>query len=38
MSTELMKPVIDGFAKDQQGIAVDLQGHGQTADADRPIA
>ncbi len=37
MSTESMRPVIDGLAKTRQVIAVDLQGHGRTGDIDRPI-
>ncbi|GLS31171.1 Pimeloyl-ACP methyl ester carboxylesterase [Mesorhizobium albiziae] len=37
MSTESMKPMIDGLAKTRQVIAMDLQAHGRTADIDRPI-
>ena len=37
MSTESMRPVIDGLAKTRQVIAVDLQGHGRTGDINRPI-
>lgn len=37
MNTGLMKPIIDGLAKSHQVIAVDFQGHGRTADIDRPI-
>lgn len=37
MTTGLMRPVTDGLAATRQVIAVDLQGHGRTADVDRPI-
>ena len=36
-SGEMFGPVLPGFAADHQVIAVDLQGHGRTADIDRPI-
>ena len=37
MSSALFGPVIPILAKRHQVIAVDLQGHGRTADIDRPI-
>jgi pimeloyl-ACP methyl ester carboxylesterase len=37
MSSELFGPVIPMLAERHQVIAVDLQGHGRTADIDRPI-
>jgi pimeloyl-ACP methyl ester carboxylesterase len=36
-SGEMFGPVIPALAKDHQVIAPDLQGHGRTADIDRPI-
>ena len=36
-SGEMFGPIIPTLAKDHQVIAVDLQGHGRTADIDRPI-
>ncbi len=38
MSTGQMQPLIDALAETRQVIAVDLQGHGRTADIDRPIS
>ncbi len=38
MSTGQIQPLIDALAKTRQVIAVDLQGHGRTADIDRPIS
>jgi len=37
MSTESMRPLIDRLAEDRQVIAFDFQGHGRTADIDRPL-
>jgi pimeloyl-ACP methyl ester carboxylesterase len=37
MSGETFGPVLDMLAQRHQVIAVDLQGHGRTADVDRPI-
>jgi pimeloyl-ACP methyl ester carboxylesterase len=37
MSGETFGPVLPELAKNHQVIAVDLQGHGRTADIDRPI-
>lgn len=36
-STEMMRELTAVFAKERRVIAVDLQGHGRTADIDRPI-
>jgi pimeloyl-ACP methyl ester carboxylesterase len=37
MTIDLMGPLVSGLAADRQVIAVELQGHGRTADADRPL-
>ena len=37
MSGEMFGPTLPSFAERHQVIAVDLQGHGRTADIDRPI-
>jgi pimeloyl-ACP methyl ester carboxylesterase len=37
MSGEMFGPVLPALAEGHQVIAVDLQGHGRTADIDRPI-
>ena len=37
MSGEMFGPVLPALAEHHQVIAVDLQGHGRTADIDRPI-
>ncbi len=37
MSSETLGPIIPALAANHQVIAVDLQGHGRTADIDRPI-
>jgi pimeloyl-ACP methyl ester carboxylesterase len=37
MSTGLMEFLLSGLAKTRQVIATDFQGHGRTADVDRPI-
>jgi len=37
MSTDSMGPFIEKLARSRQVIAMDLQGHGRTADVDRPI-
>jgi pimeloyl-ACP methyl ester carboxylesterase len=37
MSTGMMEFLLSGLANTRQVIAVDLQGHGRTADVDRPI-
>jgi pimeloyl-ACP methyl ester carboxylesterase len=36
-SSEMFGPTLPGLAANHQVIAVDLQGHGRTADIDRPI-
>lgn len=36
-SAEMFAPVLPAFAAGRQIIAVDLQGHGRTADIDRPL-
>jgi pimeloyl-ACP methyl ester carboxylesterase len=36
-STDMVAPLIPGLAEHRRVIAVDLQGHGGTADIDRPI-
>jgi pimeloyl-ACP methyl ester carboxylesterase len=35
---EMFGPVLPALARDHQVIAVDLQGHGRTADIDRPLS
>jgi len=37
MTIDLMGPIVPGLARSRQVIAVELQGHGRTADIDRPI-
>jgi len=37
MTIGMMKPLLEGLARSRQVIAVEEQGHGRTADADRPI-
>src|SRR5688500_14076654 len=37
MSGEMFGPILPSLAERHQVIAVDLQGHGRTADIDRPI-
>jgi pimeloyl-ACP methyl ester carboxylesterase len=37
MTIDAMGPILPGLAKTMQVIAVEQQGHGRTADADRPI-
>lgn len=37
-SIEMFRPLLPGFAKGRQVIAVDLQGHGRTTLGDRPIS
>src|SRR3954471_16840470 len=36
-SSEMFGPILPALAESHQVIAVDLQGHGRTADIDRPI-
>jgi pimeloyl-ACP methyl ester carboxylesterase len=36
-ATELMAPIVPALAAGRRVIAVDLQGHGRTADIDRPL-
>src|SRR5256885_4902650 len=36
-SGEMFGPILPALAADHQVIAVDLQGHGRTADIDRPV-
>jgi len=36
-SSEMFGPVLPAFARDRQVVTVDLQGHGRTADIDRPL-
>lgn len=38
MTIDLMGPIVPGLAKTRQVIAVEQQGHGRTADVDRPIS
>ena len=38
MSTGMMEFLLSGLAKTRQVIAADLQGHGRTADIDRPLS
>ena len=37
MTIDMMGPLLPGLAESRQVIAVELQGHGHTADIDRPI-
>ena len=37
MSIDMMRPLLAGLARERQVIVPELQGHGRTADADRPI-
>ena len=37
MTIDLMGPILPGMAKSRQVIAVEQQGHGRTADVDRPL-
>ena len=37
MTIDLMGPILPGLAKTRQVIAIEQQGHGHTADIDRPI-
>jgi pimeloyl-ACP methyl ester carboxylesterase len=37
MTIDMMKPLLEGLAPSRRVIAVEEQGHGRTADADRPI-
>jgi pimeloyl-ACP methyl ester carboxylesterase len=37
MTIELMGPLLPGLAKTRQVVAVEQQGHGRTADVDRPL-
>ncbi len=37
MTIDLMGPILPGLAETRQVIAVEQQGHGRTADVDRPI-
>jgi pimeloyl-ACP methyl ester carboxylesterase len=37
MTIDLMGPLVPGLARTRQVIAVELQGHGHTADIDRPL-
>jgi pimeloyl-ACP methyl ester carboxylesterase len=37
MTTDMMGPLLSGLAETRQVIAVEQQGHGRTADVDRPI-
>jgi pimeloyl-ACP methyl ester carboxylesterase len=38
MTIDLMGPIVPGLAETRQVIAVEQQGHGRTADADRPLS
>ena len=38
MTVDTMGPILPGLAESRQVIAVELQGHGHTADVDRPIS
>jgi hypothetical protein len=37
MTIDMMGPILPGLAKSMQVIAVEQQGHGHTADVDRPL-
>src|SRR3954447_24242489 len=37
MTIDMMAPLLPGLAETRQVVAVELQGHGRTADVDRPI-
>ena len=37
MTVDLMQPLLSGLARTRQVVAVEQQGHGRTADVDRPI-
>jgi pimeloyl-ACP methyl ester carboxylesterase len=37
MTIDMMEPLLSGPAKTRQVIAVEQQGHGRTADVDRPL-
>jgi pimeloyl-ACP methyl ester carboxylesterase len=37
MTIDVMGPLLPGLARSRQVIAAELQGHGHTADIDRPI-
>jgi pimeloyl-ACP methyl ester carboxylesterase len=37
MTVDMMEPLLSGLAKTRQVVAVEQQGHGRTADVDRPI-
>ena len=37
MTIEMLGPILPGLAGSRQVIAVELQGHGRTADVDRPL-
>jgi len=37
MTIELLGPLVPGLAQNRQVIAVEMQGHGHTADVDRPL-
>src|SRR3712207_3738153 len=37
MTIDMLDPILSGLAKTRQVIAVEQQGHGRTADADRPL-
>jgi pimeloyl-ACP methyl ester carboxylesterase len=37
MTIEMMGPLVNGLAESRRVIAVELQGHGRTADIDRPL-
>ena len=37
MSGEMFRPILPALTERHQVVAVDLQGHGRTADTDRPI-
>ena len=38
MSIDLMAPIVPGLARSRQVIAMEQQGHGHTADVDRPLS
>ncbi len=38
MTVDLMGPIVSGLAETRQVIAIEQQGHGRTADAERPLA
>src|SRR5829696_6442972 len=38
MTVDMMEPLLSGLARDRQVIVPEMQGHGRTADVDRPLS